>query len=173
MRGLHRIIFMLLGCMAAPAVAHIVIAERQAQAGSYHVAAFRVSHGCGASPTISLTVQIPAGVNVAKPQPKPGWIMRVERVPLAKPIPSEGGGQQVDRVASISWMGRLDPGQFDEFGVLLKLPSAPGTLYFPTIQRCDQGDAAWTTIPAKGQPWSAVKQPAPMLEVRTGGAPHH
>ena len=66
-------------------------------------------------------------------------------------------------------MGRLDPDQFDEFSILLKLPDAAGALYFPTLQRCEQGESSWMTIPARGQAWRDVKQPAPVLEVRKAG----
>jgi len=156
--------------LAAPALAHIVIADPGGNAGSYHAAAFRVGHGCGGSPTVSLRVELPAAITSAKPQPKTGWFMRVEHASLAQPIPGENGIPQTQRVSAVTWMGRLDPDHFDEFRLLLKLPDAAGTLYFPTLQRCEQGETAWTTIPARGQAWHDVKQPAPLLEVRKATA---
>jgi periplasmic copper chaperone A len=161
---------------AAPALAHIVIADPRANAGSYHVAAFRVGHGCNGSPTVSLRVEVPAAITSAKPQPKPGWIMRAESVPLPRPIVGEGGVQQVQRVAAVTWMGRLDPDQFDEFKLLMKLPDSAGPLHFPVLQRCEQGEAAWTEIPARGQPRQDLKLPAPVLDVAKAApspAAHH
>jgi uncharacterized protein YcnI len=156
---------------ASPVWAHIVIAEAEGQAGSYHVAAFRVGHGCNGSPMVSLRIEIPSSITGAKPQAKPGWIMRVERASLAQPIAGENGIPQSQRVSAVTWMGRLDSDQFDEFKLLVKLPDAAGPLYFPALQRCEQGEAAWMQIPARGQSWHDLKQPAPMLQVTKGAAP--
>lgn len=145
--------------------AHIVFADSNATAGSYYVGFLRVSHGCAGSPTVSIRVVIPAGVTSAKPQPKPGWTLTVDRAPLAIPITSEGGGTVHDRVTAITWTGRLDADQFDQFGIMLKLSDMPGTLYFPMVQRCETGSNEWTMIPAAGQPWHSVRFPAPMLNV--------
>lgn len=135
------------------------------------VAAFRVPHGCGGSPMLSLRIEIPAAIVTAKPQPKPGWLMRIERAPLPQPVRGENGVPQSQRVAAVTWMGRLDPDQFDEFRIWLALPDTAGPLYFPALQRCEQGESAWTAVPARGESWEAVKQAAPMLEVRKAGAP--
>ena len=156
----------LLTLAAVPASARIVIADPQGEAGASTVAAFRVPHGCGASPMLSLRIEIPVAVASAKPQPKPGWLMRIEHAPLPKPIPGENGIPQTQRIAAVTWMGRLDPDQFDEFRIWLSLPDAAGPLYFPALQRCEQGEAAWTAVPARGESWQSLKQAAPMLEVR-------
>lgn len=144
----------LLGSMlfsAAMAEAHIALAEPQARAGGYHAAFFRVSHGCGDSPTISLRIAIPPSVASAHPQPKPGWTLSIEK--------------QDERVTAIQWTGRLEADQFDQFGMMLKLPATPGKLYFPTIQRCETGEGDWTMIPAAGQSPRELKSPAPVLEL--------
>lgn len=161
----------LLAITAAPASARIVIADPHGEAGTSTVAAFRVPHGCGGSPMLSLRIEIPAAILTARPQPKPGWLLRIERAPLPQPIRGENGIPQSQRVAAVTWMGRLDPDQFDEFRIWLALPDTAGPLYFPAMQRCEQGEAAWTTIPTRGESWEAVKQAAPMLEVRKPVAP--
>ncbi|WP_174296302.1 YcnI family protein [Sphingomonas bacterium] len=153
---------------ATAAHAHIVFAEPSAASGSYYAGFLRVSHGCAGSPTVSIRVEIPAAVASARPQPKPGWTLTVEKAPLATPIPSESGGTVHDRVTAITWTGRLDADQFDQFGIMLKLPDASATLYFPTVQRCESGSNEWNMIPAAGQPWHSVKSPAPVLNVTTG-----
>ena len=144
--------------------AHISFAKPTAGAGSHYVGLLRVTHGCAGSPTLSIRVEVPAGIDVARPQPKAGWTLSIERAPLAKSIRSDGGEVR-ERVTAITWTGRLDADQFDEFGLMLKLPDTPGVLYFPTVQRCETGRNDWTMIPAAGQSWHSVKSPAPMLEV--------
>ena len=155
---------------ATAAHAHIVFAEPGATAGNYYAGFLRVSHGCAGSPTVSIRVEIPAAIASARPQPKPGWTLTVEKALLATPITSEGGGTVRDRVTAITWTGRLDADQFDQFGIMLKLPDAKATLYFPTVQRCEMGSNEWTMIPAAGQPWHSVKSPAPVLDVTTAAA---
>lgn len=174
MRNLVRLLFAVpaVALMTATAAgAHIVFAEPNAPAGGYYVGFLRVSHGCAGLSTVSIRVSIPAEIMVARPQPKPGWTLSIEKEPLAIPIRSESGGEVRERVTAITWTGRLDADQFDQFGLMLKLPARPGQLYFPTIQRCERGSNAWTTIPAPGQSWHAVPSPAPTLTVTAGEAP--
>ena len=149
---------------ATAATAHIVFADAGAKAGSYYVGFLRVSHGCANSPTVAIRVEIPATVTIARPQPKPGWTLSLEKAPLATPTRGEGGEKR-ERVTAITWSGRLDADQFDQFGIMLKLPDAAGPLYFPTVQRCETGTNEWTMIPAAGQPWHSVKSPAPVLNL--------
>ena len=163
--------------LAGAAGAHITFADpgadpgakAGAKAGAYYAGFLRVSHGCAGSPTVSIRVAIPDSVSSARPQPKPGWTLSVEKAPLPKPVRAEGGGEVRDRVTAITWTGRLEADQFDQFGIMLKLPDATGPLYFPTVQRCAAGRTEWTTIPAPGQPWHSVDHPAPVLEVSAGG----
>jgi len=158
----------LLVAVPSLAGAHIVFAEPTAAAGSYYVGLLRVSHGCGDSPTVSVRVEIPSGIDVARPQPKPGWTLAIEHVPLGTPIRSESGGLITQRVAAITWTGTLPADQFDQFGVMLKLPNAGQVYYFPTTQRCAIGVNAWVNTPPRPEAWHATKMPAPMLTV-TGG----
>lgn len=157
---------------AAPAHAHIAFAEPSAKAGSSYVGVLRVTHGCAGSATVSIHVVIPEGVTVARPQPKAGWALAIDKAPLAEPIGNKGSEPR-ERVNAITWTGRLDADQFDDFGIMLKLPDMPGVLYFPTIQRCEIGSNEWTTIPAVGQAWHSVKNPVPMLNVTASGTPTH
>lgn len=170
-----RICAALLGslALAVPVAAHIVIAAPKAIAGSYHVTQFRVGHGCDGAATRSVRVEIPAAIIGAKPQPKPGWKLSIERQPLAAPIAGEGGRTITDRVSAVTWEGTLDPEQFDEFGIQVKLPATPGTLYFPTTQRCDTATVAWTDIPAPGQAWGSVPHPAPVIETTAAPTTAH
>lgn len=149
-----------LAILAGPASAHVVLAETEAVAGTYHAAFFRISHGCGDSATVRLRIGIPEGIGSVAPQPKPGWSLSVERT----------GG----RVLAIVWEGRLEAAHFEQFGAMLRLPATPATLYFPTIQTCEEGENRWTQIPSAGAAWGSVPYPAPVLEIRPAGvAGHH
>lgn len=153
---------------AGGASAHIVLSPDATPSGGYYAGVLRVTHGCAGFPTVSLRVSIPSGVLSAKPQPKPGWTLSVERQPLAQPVPTEGGGLQRDQVSAITWRGRLPDDEFDTFGLSIKAPAGQGPLYFPTVQTCEKGETRWTDIPKAGQAWRDVPHPAPVL---TLGAP--
>jgi len=156
--------------IAAPAGAHVVLNPGQAAPGAYYAGAFRVSHGCSGSPTVALKVTIPAGVVTAKPRPKEGWTLTIEREPLAQPVTGEGGQTIRERVKAVTWRGRLPDDEFDEFGLMLKLPDAAGPLYFPAVQTCETGETRWVEIPAPGAARPAT--PAPVLEVTPAAGGH-
>lgn len=152
---------------AVPAVAfaHSVMSPDKAAPGAYYAGDLRISHGCAGSPTLAVRVEIPPAVVSAKPQPKPGWTLAIEREPLAQPIKGEGGQMVTQRVKAVTWTGRLPDDQFENFGLMLKLPSASGALYLPTVQTCERGENRWTDIPAAGQAWHDVPHPAPVIAV--------
>jgi len=154
-----------IAALPLPAMAHVVFAEPKARSGSYYAGFFRISHGCGDSDTVSVRISIPQGVVSARPQPKPGWTLNIERSPLAAPIKGEGGTVIKNRVMAISWTGRLPADQFDQFGVMMKLPDLTGPLYFPVEQKCLRGENRWVDIPAPGQAWHSMSNPAPVIEL--------
>lgn len=161
------------GVLALPAAAcaHITFAEPRAAAGAYHAAFLRVSHGCGGAATTMIRVEIPAGIDSARPQPKPGWTLSIERQPLAHALRSESGAAVTERISAVTWSGALPADQFDQFGLMLKLPAVAGPLYFPTVQRCTSGVNAWVNRPAGPEAWHATPMPAPMLIVTGGEVP--
>ena len=63
--------------MANGAFAHIVLAVREAPAGSYFKAVFQVPHGCEGAATTGIQVDLPDGIVVAKPAPNPGWQLTI------------------------------------------------------------------------------------------------
>lgn len=137
--------------LAAPfASAHITIDPASAAAGAHQKLTFRVGHGCAGSATSGITVQLPEGLEVAKPMPKAGWTI------VASP-------------REISWFGGpLLDAWYDEFNIQVKLPATTGKLAFKVVQQCEKGKIEWTEVGTVG------KQPAPMLEVlpATGGHAH-
>jgi uncharacterized protein YcnI len=145
---------------AAPAFAHVSAEPRQAPAGAYQAITFRVGHGCGKAATTALRIELPPGLASARPQPKPGWTLKIEK---------DG-----ERPTAIVWSGDLPGDQFDEFAILTKLPDQAGPLYFPAIQSCGADEAAWTEVPDPDASTAALKSPAPSLMVTPAqGAPEH
>lgn len=167
MRGL----LLAFALLSASAAAHVVIEPTAATAGRYYAGRFRVGHGCGTAATTALRIELPAAIVSAKPQPKPGWTVEIERVALAEAVHGEGGAIR-ERVVAITWRGRLPADQFDEFGMMFKLPPAAGALYFPAVQSCDGKEQRWTMIPAAGQDWHSVPNPAPVLTVTSAHEGH-
>lgn len=150
---------------ATAARAHVVVDAPSARAGAYHVLFFRVGHGCDGSPTTALRIEIPESIQAAKPQPKPGWALTIERTPLAAPRVDHGKAL-TDRVAAITWSGRLEDAQWDQFGLQLKLPDAAGPIAFPVVQTCDSVAVRWDG--------ATPSRPAPVLDVEPVDVePHH
>ena len=152
---------------AGAGLAHVTLADPKAEPGAYYTSFFRVGHGCAGSATTALRIELPAGIIIARPQPKPGWTVSVEHAPLAAPAKGEGGRPATERVSALVWRGGpLPDTQWDQFGFMAKLPATAGKLYFPTVQTCESGEERWTeTAAAPGQ---HLSHPAPMLDVETG-----
>jgi uncharacterized protein YcnI len=145
----------------------------RAEAGSSYRGAIRITHGCSGSPVREVIVEIPDGVRGAKPMPKPGWTLSVEKARLAKPYESHGRRIEED-VVRVRWSGgRLESSHFDEFVLLAGLPKMPGTLYWKVSQVCEQGRIDWFDIPQGGRPLSDYKTPAAPLEVLPAAHSEH
>ncbi len=161
-----RKLILLAALLAAPApalapslaFAHVVAAPGEARAGSYSAIAFRVGHACGTGDTtLRLRVEIPDAVASARPQPKTGWTLVVEK--------SDEAGSTKRRVTAVTWTGRLPDDQFDDFAVLMKLPAQPGDLVFPVIQTCAAGESQWTEVPDPQRPGEKLTRPAPVVRL--------
>ena len=155
--------------VTSPASAHIVFAEPTATAGGSYVGFLRVSHGCAGSNTRSIRVEIPASILSARPQPKPGWTLAVEKQPLKQPMKSESGQPITERVSAVTWTGDLPADQFDQFGLMVKLSMAAGPVYFPTTQTCAIGRNDWINVPPTPEDWHRTPSPAPMLMATKAG----
>ncbi|MCA0212050.1 MAG: YcnI family protein [Proteobacteria bacterium] len=158
--------------------AHVVLEYQVAPAGKSYKATFKVGHGCGASPTRQIAVDIPTGVRGARPMPKPGWTLEVQRATLATPYTSHGRTIAED-VVRITWTARtpddyLPNTHYDEFVLVGQLPDKDGAMYWPVTQVCAQGRNEWTEIPQPGQKLSDLKSPAALLDILPGaGASGH
>lgn len=166
-------IALLLGCLtlwsAQTASAHITLEQESAPAGSAYKAVFRVGHGCDGSATNSITVQIPAGFQNAKPMPKPGWSLKVKRAKLQQPYNLYGHWIFED-VIEVQWRAggmahTLPDAYYDEFILRGSLPPSGGPMWFRVIQDCEQGRKMWVQIPAQGISTEGLKEPAALLMV--------
>lgn len=165
----HTLLCAALALLGQATPAHVTLEYPVATAGQGYKATFRIGHGCGASPTRVVEVDIPAGVQGAKPMPKPGWTLEVVREPLAQPYTSHGRRISED-TTRIRWTARTDAdmlqsGHYDEFVLVGTLPPQDGKLYWPVRQLCPQGRLDWTEVPAAGQNWGDLKSPAAELEL--------
>ena len=165
--------------ISAPAAAHVTLEYQVANAGSYYKGSFKVGHGCGASPIKQILVTVPAGVQGAKPMPKPGWTIEVTRSKLAE-ARQDHGKTITEDVARISWTAKtpadyLQNDWYDEFVLRAKLPAKAGTIYWPVSQICEEGKVDWIEVPRAGQKPGDLKNPAAALEVMpvNGGAHQH
>lgn len=164
------------GGLFSVANAHITLEYQVANAGSNYKATFRVGHGCGDSPTREIAVTLPPGVQGAKPMPKPGWTLAIERGTLAQPQGDQGQAA-TGPVRRIRWSANTPadalPGDFyDEFVLQARLPAQAGTLYWPVEQVCAQGRTDWSELPSAGKPLHGLTSPAAALELMPAAGGH-
>lgn len=153
---------------AAPAAAHVTLANAETSPNSYYKAVLQVPHGCDGAATTSVRVQIPEGVIGVKPMPKAGWTLTTTNGAYANTY-DDHGRKVSEGVKEIVWSGgSLADEHFDEFTFRAKIATDGGTakaIYFPTVQSCAKGETAWVQIPAAGQSSHDLKSPAPVLRI--------
>ncbi len=165
-----------LAAFAPPLHAHVVLEYQVAPASSSYKATFKVGHGCGASPTRQVSVAIPAGVLFARPMPKPGWSLDIQRGKLAQPV-ADHGRTVTEDVVRVTWTARsaadmLPAEQYDEFVLGARTPATAGRIYWPVSQACESGRMDWTEVPAAGQTLSDLKRTAAVLEILPAAGGH-
>ena len=154
--------------LVTPAAAHITLDPTAAPAGSYVRAALRVPHGCAGAATTRISLDLPEGIYSAKPMPKPGWRLTIERRRLPQAVRSPHGKELEEEVGRITWEGGpLPDEQYEEFILMLQAPNEPnGVLYLPVLQSCLGGRSDnWAEVPAAGQAAHDLSRPAPALRL--------
>lgn len=159
--------------VSGPAFSHSTLERKEAQAETFYRAVVQITHGCGDSPTTSVSVTVPEGAVGARPMAKPGWTITTTRGPYARSYPFVHG-EISEGVKEIVWSGgRLAADEFDEFVFLVRISDVfpvGSVVYFPTVQTCEAGARHWTQIPAPGQAGDMLAEPAPAVRV-IGAAP--
>lgn len=151
--------------LAAPASAHVTITPSTTAAGARAVLDVRVPHGCDGSATTAVTIRIPEQIDTVTPSPSTSWDQELE---------TESRGDEVgERVVAVTYRtdAPLSDDREDVVELSVELPEAKGTtLVFPTIQTCEQGEAAWIEIPEPGQDPDELVLPAPAMVVTAAGS---
>ncbi|MEP7299044.1 MAG: YcnI family protein [Burkholderiales bacterium] len=166
--------------LAVETRAHVVLDQPTAPAGSSYRAVFRVGHGCDGLPTRAITVRIPAGVQGAKPMPKPGWALATRTETLATPYLSHGKRIDAD-VTEVAWTATakdafLPDAWYDEFVLRATLPAETGAVWFQVVQTCDDNGRdvrkEWAQVPKEGNSTRGLPLPAALLLIEPA-APGH
>ena len=165
MKQIHSTL-MALCLLSSPALAHVTANPDNGQAGQYFKTDFRISHGCDGSDTVSVSIKLPKGIVSLKPQNKASWTVEIKKSKLDKPVPAGHGKMADEQFDEIIWKGGpLPDDQYDEFGLLFKLPDAPGILWFPVQQTCGKGVEDWKNVPANMDLWHDTDYPAPFVKI--------
>lgn len=143
--------------VAAPSQAHVTVQPDQAVTASFARFVVRVPNERDAAATTKVEVQLPEELVAVSFEPKPGWQRTVERRPRSAPV-QVFGEQVTDYVASVTWQGgRIEPGEFAEFGFSARTPEQPTTLRFPAVQTYDGGEVVrWVGPPDAEAPAARV-----------------
>ena len=166
----------------ALAFAHITLVEKEAEAGKGYRAIFSVPHGCAGQTTTSVKISLPEGVLTAKPMPKAGWTLTIDKGPYAKTYQVYGRDVK-EGAKTITWSGgNLPDDQYDEFIVSVYLAAdlpVGQKIFFPTIQTGVKGENHWVLAPVEGahhhhEAASAdappADEPAPALLIKAADA---
>lgn len=154
---------------ASAASAHVSISADTAEAGAYTVLTLSVPHGCDVSPTTRVAIQIPAEITAVTPTRNAFYSVEKAMEQLETPFTDGHGNKVTERVAEIVYTANtpLPADQRDTFEIQLQLPedAAGETLFFPTLQTCEDGETAWVQLPAEGQDPHELELPAPAIAV--------
>jgi uncharacterized protein YcnI len=151
--------------LAVPAAAHITTDPSEAPSDGFATVAFQVPHGCEESPTTQFSVQIPASVASATPAISPNWTVKIKE---GKKDPVELHGEKITSgVSEVIYTAKtpLPADRLDMVYMSLKMPAGkPGeSIYFPTVQKCEQGETRWIQTPAEGESEDDLESPAPAV----------
>lgn len=150
------------------ASAHVGITPDHTSANSYALLTFGVPHGCEDYGTTKITITLPAELDDAQPTVNPNWTVQKVVEQLPEPKKTADGASITKRTSQIIYTAKapLDPELRDALVLSVKLPAVAGkTLYFPTLQNCEQGQTDWSEIASEGQDAHSLKAPAPAVTV--------
>ncbi|WP_460756294.1 YcnI family copper-binding membrane protein [Myceligenerans cantabricum] len=136
------------------ATAHVTITPSTTAAGATAVLRVELPHGCDGSPTTAISIRVPDEATDVSAVGTDRWT--VEKAPdgltytTDEPLPD---GEHDDEI---------------EFSV--RLPDEAGAaLVFPVVQRCEEGEVAWTEVAEHAESHDTLERPAPVLVVTSAG----
>ncbi|MGF6834566.1 uncharacterized protein YcnI [Paenarthrobacter sp. TE4293] len=162
----------------AGASAHVSADPNKTAANSYALVTFGIPHGCDTFGTTKVAISLPEELNDAQPTVNPNWTVEKVTETLAEPKKLDDGTTITKRTSQIVYTAKapLDPHLRDALVLSVKLPDAAGkTIYFPTLQTCEQGQTDWSEIAKEGQDEHELKAPAPSVTITPAAAEgdHH
>lgn len=147
---------------------HAKLDQESAASGSSYQGAMLITHGCDGSPTVSVSIRIPKEVKRVKPMAKAGWKVETTMEALAEPYELHGS-TITEEIRDITWTGGSLPDDlYDAFMFRGTLPETEQeqTVYFLTVQQCDNGEFhRWIDVPEAGKSSDDLEKPAPLLKV--------
>lgn len=162
---------------AGAATAHVGVSGDETSAGSYSTLTFSVPHGCDGSPTTEVAIKMPEETFQATPTRLAGWDLEKVTADLDEPVQDAHGNEITERVDQVVYTAdeALPDGERAAFEIVVPLPedTAGETLYFPTVQTCEEGETAWVETPAEGQDADELEAPAPSIVVGEATAGDH
>ena len=164
--------------VAAPAAqAHVTLNPRSVTANSFGRLDVRVPNERDEAGTKTVVLHFPHGFYSASTKRVWGWTARVSMRKLATLVPS-ADGDITEEVAKITFRARtkagwIAPGQFEEFGLSMRIPNTPGrALAFPSTQTYSNKEVVrWIEVPQDGQ--EEPENPAPVLALSAATGDHH
>jgi len=154
----------------AAAQAHVTLQPNTAQAGGYTRLDVRVPNERDDAATTKVDVQLPPGFISASYEPVPGWDVKVAMGKADEPIDAGEGLESDTQVSRITWtgdgkQGKIGPGEFQDFGLSLKMPDAAAgeKLTFKALQTYEDGQVVRWIGPEDGD------EPAPVVTLTAAG----
>lgn len=153
--------------VAAPlaAQAHVTATPDAANAGGSGTVTFAFRHGCEGSPTKSLAITIPEGLDSVYPTISAGWDVDIQR---------EGENGPVSLVTYTAQDPVPDGLRAAlVLGVQYSEDAAGEKLAFPVYQVCEVGNTNWAEIAEDGVDPHSLEAPAPTVMVDEGVPDEH
>ena len=154
--------------LAAPlaASAHVHVTPDESAAGTSTRLGFSFSHGCDDSPTTSVVITIPEGVDGVTPV-----------VDGAFTISRELGDDGIPTQVTYTAVTPIESGTSAtvSLDVIFASSAANSSVAFPVLQKCVVGETDWSEVAAEGQSEDDLKAPAPVVAVgavSTGSGDH-
>jgi periplasmic copper chaperone A len=151
--------------LSGTAGAHIVADPGEAPSDGFATLSFGVGHGCEESPTTSVRIKVPPTVPSVTPAVHPFWDISTKE---GKKDKVELHGETVTRgISEVTFTAKkpLPADRLDSVRMSVKLPAGKEgeTVYFPTIQKCVEGQNDWIQIPAEGESGEELESPSPAV----------
>lgn len=158
------------------ASAHVSATASTTAAGAYSLVTFSVGHGCDGSPTTTVDITIPEGINSVTPTVVAGWDVVKNEVQLDTPITDSHGASVTERVSNVVYTAQtpLPDGYRQAFTLQVQLPedAAGETLEFPTLQTCEVGSTNWAEPTVEGEEEPELPAPSVAVTAAVAGSEH-